>query len=394
MEKQVYYQYNPWWEGEYRPEGLVERRSVLARMERRLDQEGIVLLTGLRRIGKTTLLKLFIKNMILQGIDPRSIFYVSLDDFALDKKSILDVVDDFRLIHKHSVDKKVYLFLDEVASKEKFHQQLKTLFDRQRVKIYASSSSASVLKDKQAFLTGREWVIEVCPLDFDEYLDFKGINLKERDARLKEVYFEEFLQAGGLPLYVLKGEREFLKQLVEDVIYKDVIAFHQIKNQQQVKDCFLLLMTQVGSFPSISSLSRSLGISPDTAARFLDIFEETFLIHLVPRFGKAKQMVKESKKIYAADLGIRNLYVGYKNPGRLFENYVFLKLKSFDLSYVVENKIEIDFLINREILVEVKYHEELNENQKRVFAHFPADHKFIVRDRHTLNGLITFLGEK
>jgi predicted AAA+ superfamily ATPase len=199
MNNNVYYEYNPWWEGEFGVENKIERPEVLDQMEAFFESSNMVFLTGLRRIGKTTLMKLFIRRLVERGIDPKHIFYVSFADYVLDPKSIIDIVTEYRTLHKLPVEEKVYLFFDEVTHKESFHQQLKNLYDRQNVKIYAAASSSSILRDQKAYLTGRAYVMEVLPLDFYEYLRFKGITVKKRDSRLLDVYFEEYLQAGGIP---------------------------------------------------------------------------------------------------------------------------------------------------------------------------------------------------
>jgi predicted AAA+ superfamily ATPase len=127
MNKDVYYEYNPWWEGEPGLENKIERPVVLDKMEKFFESPGIVLLTGLRRVGKTTLMKLFIRRLIQRGINPGHIFYVSFDDYVLDPKSIIEVTAEYRTLHKLPVEEKVYLFFDEISHKEKFHQQLKNL---------------------------------------------------------------------------------------------------------------------------------------------------------------------------------------------------------------------------------------------------------------------------
>jgi predicted AAA+ superfamily ATPase len=137
MQNDVYFDYNPWWEGSFQLENVVERPVVLDKMKKFFESKSIVFLTGLRRVGKTTLMKIFIQRLIGKGINPKHIFYVTLDDYVLDDKSIIDIVNDYRKIHKLPVDEKVFFFFDEIAHKEKFHQQLKNLYDRQNVKIYA-----------------------------------------------------------------------------------------------------------------------------------------------------------------------------------------------------------------------------------------------------------------
>jgi predicted AAA+ superfamily ATPase len=393
MQNDVYYDYNPWWEGEFKFEDAVERPIILDKMEKFFESKSIIFLTGLRRVGKTTLMKIFIKQLIGKGINPRHIFYVTLDDYVLDNKSIIDIVGDYRKIHKLPMDEKVFFFFDEIAHKEKFHQQLKNLYDRQNVKIYASSSSSSILKDKKAYLTGREFILEVLPLDFFEYLKFKEISVKKRDHQLLETYFQEFLQTGGIPEYVLYRQREYLQNLVDDIIYKDIIAYHKIRNHKVIRDLFKILMGNVGGPVSIYKISKILKTSSETISRYLQFLEETYLIYLIPRYGSTNQMIVSPKKIYAADIGIRNLFTGFIKKGRAFENYVYLKIKDFEPVYVLENQIEIDFYLNNKVLVEVKFEEDIRDKQRELFDKFKATHKQVIRGFEDLDELESLLGK-
>ncbi len=393
MQNDVYYDYNPWWEGAFKFEDAVERPIILDKMEKFFESRSIIFLTGLRRVGKTTLMKIFIKQLIGKGINPRHIFYVTLDDYVLDNKSIIDIVGDYRKIHKLPIDEKVFFFFDEIAHKEKFHQQLKNLYDRQNVKIYASSSSSSILKDKKAYLTGREFILEVLPLDFYEYLKFKEISVKKRDRQLLETYFQEFLQTGGIPEYVLYRQREYLQNLVDDIIYKDIIAYHQIRNHKVIRDLFKILMGNVGGPVSIYKISKTLKTSSETISRYLQLLEETYLIYFVPRYGSTNQMIVSPKKIYAADIGIRNLFTGFIKKGRAFENYVYLKIKDFEPVYVLENHVEIDFYLNTKVLVEVKFEEDIRDKQRELFDKFKAKHKQVIRGFEDLDELEALLGK-
>lgn len=387
MNNNVYYEYNPWWEGEFGLENKIERPEVLDQMETFFESSNMVLLTGLRRVGKTTLMKLFIRRLVERGINPKHIFYVSFDDYVLDPKSIIDIVTEYRTLHKLPVEEKVYLFFDEVTHKESFQQQLKNLYDRQNVKIYAAASSSSILRDQKAYLTGRAYIMEVLPLDFDEYLRFKGITVKKRDSRLLDVYFEEYLQAGGIPEYVLYKEREYLQSLVDDIIYKDIIAYHKIKGHQAVKDLFKILMGNVGNPVSTYKIANTLKVTPETVSRYLQYFEDTYLIYMVPRYGKLNQQLSSPRKVYAADTGIRNSFTGFINKGRVFENYVYLKIKSFEPVYVFENRLEIDFFLGNRVLVEVKYGEDIQEKQKEFFDNFDADRKLVIKSYDDLEEL-------
>lgn len=387
MINDIYYQYNPWWEESYKPSKYIERTSILSKMQKILTENVITILTGLRRVGKTTLMKLFIKRLLDKGTEPKHIFYISLDDYSLNKRSILEIISDYRKIQKLHIEEKVYIFLDEITYKEDFHQQLKNVFDNQNVKLFVSSSSSSILKDKQAFLTGREIVIEVLPLDFDEFLEFKKIKISKKESYLRESYFEEYLKIGGMPEYVLTEDREYLKNLVDDIIYKDIVAFHGIKNAQLIKEYFSLLMERAGKQLSINKIANILGISPDTSKRYLRMFEETYLIYLVSRHGKTNERILSPKKVYAADLGIKNLFTGFRDKGSSFENYVYTLIKHKEPHYIYENSIELDFITSDKTVIEVKYNSDFNEKQKQLFEKFKAKEKIIIKNIHELEQL-------
>ena len=228
--EQILYRYNPWWEEDFNTEGLIERELPLQKLEKSFHSKHIVFVTGLRRIGKTSLLKLFIHKLINEkNIKPEHIFFVSLDDYLLQKYAIPEIIDQYRSIQKLRYSEKIYVFLDEVTYKDDFEIQLKNLIDYQNVKIVATSSSASHMRNKKPYLTGRQYTLELLPLTFDEYLKFKNITIRKKDKHLEDKYFNDFLKTGGVPEYVLTGEMEYLKELVDDILYKDIISYHHLK---------------------------------------------------------------------------------------------------------------------------------------------------------------------
>lgn len=387
--EELFYRYNPWWEDDFRLSGVVERLIPLQRLEQSLNKKGVVFITGLRRVGKSTLMKLLIKKMIeANSVKPEHIFYISLDDYRLTRKSILEIVEEYRRVHSLSFRQKVYLFFDEVTYHKDYEQQLKNLFDSQNVKIFASSSSASILKSKKPFLTGRNVLIEVLPLNFREYLQFKNITVSKSDQHLLDKHFENYLETGGIPEFVLHNDIEYLKELVDDIIRKDISSFYNVKNTQVLEDFFLLLMERAGKQISINKTANILKISPDTAKRYLEMFADSYLIYLLPRYGKTNERILSPKKIYAPDLGIRTLFTGFRDKGSLFENHVFLSIKHLGPAYLLQDKIEIDFMTKKKELIEVKYHSELTEKQKVLFDSTPAKGKYIIKSYRDLEKLM------
>jgi hypothetical protein len=152
-------------------------------------------------------------------------------------------------------------------------------------------------------------------------------------------------------------------------------------------------MGNVGGPVSVYKISRTLKNSSETISRYLQMFEEVFLIYLVPRFGNTNQMMVSPKKIYAADIGVRNLLTGFIRKGSVFENYVYLKIKDSEPVYILENQVEIDFYLNNQVLVEVKFEEEIKDKQKEFFDRFKAMHKRVIRGYEDLDELGSLLKE-
>ena len=249
----------------------------------------------------------------------------------------------------------------------------------ERITAYATSSSSSLLNDKRAYLTGRAITYEIKPLDFNEYLQFKNIAIKKSEEYLLDTYFKDYIREGGMPENVLNPSREYLMNLVDDIIQKDITAFYGIRNHQIVRDYFLLLMERSGKQLSINKIGKILNISVDTARRYLNYFEAAYLIHLLPRYGKTNEKLLSAKKIYACDLGIKHLFIGDRDYGSYFENYIYLKLRNIkELNYLYENGYEIDFITNDGILIESKYNSGLNEKQEILFNQFRANEKYVI----------------
>lgn len=387
MDHELFYEYNPWWEGDFFQEDILPREQLEAKFDGLLPSKSVIFLTGLRRVGKTTLMKKAIKKLLDQGISPKNIFYVSMDDYLLRGNTILDVISEYKKLLKLSGDQFLYFFLDEIGYVPKFRHQLKNLYDKGNCKVTVSSSSSSALKDTRGWLTGREIQLEVSPLNFEEYLIFRNIKVKKRDSALLETYFEEYMQDGGMPEYVLTRNREYLTSLLDDIIYKDIIGHHNIRQTQVIKDYFSLLMERSGKQISINKVANILKISPDTAKRYLTMFEETYLIHLVPRYGKTNENILAPKKIYAADLGIRHLFTGFRDKGAIFENVVFSMIKNKNPSYVYQDSVELDFMTEDKCLIEVKYGQLLKDKQKALFDKIQANKKIVVQSFKDLSKL-------
>lgn len=369
MEKEIeseLYKQNPWWENKFE-EKSYSRDIYLKQVMGNIKGKEVIFLTGLRRVGKTTIIKQAINQLLSNKIKPEDILFLSLDSFNFMNYSIHQLVETYRKIYKKSVTDFIYLFLDEVTAKDNFEQELKSFYDSENIKIICSSSIATLMRDKKAYLTGRTRTIEIMPLNFQEFLMFKKVEIKKSDPAILESYFRDYLEIGGIPYYVLTEDREYLNELVQSIIYKDIIAYHKIKNERVIKELFLLLCQRVGKPVSYNKLANILRISVNSVKRYVEYFEKAYLFYTVDRYSESyNEKVTSPKKVYIGDVGIKNLITGFKDLGSSYENLVFLKIKDLEPAYYLENSIEIDF-VTKDSIIEAKYNQKIEKKQKDLF---------------------------
>jgi predicted AAA+ superfamily ATPase len=148
-------------------------------------------------------------------------------------------------------------------------------------------------------------------------------------------------------------------------------------------------MERSGKQVSVNKIAKILSISPDTAKRYFNYFERTFMIHLVSRNGTTNERILSAKKVYAGDIGVRNYFTGYRDIGSIFENYVYLKIKHLSPEYIYQDTEEIDFFTTDKYLVEAKYHnEELSKKQQKLFDKITANKKFIIRNEQDITNFL------
>jgi uncharacterized protein len=367
---------NPWWNKKYTTK-FIPREKYLKKLETSLNKKLITLVVGLRRVGKTTLIKILIERLINNyKVSPKQIFYISLDHYLLKKMNLFEIIREFRKINGLKRTDKIYLFLDEITYQQEFQQQLKNIFDIENTKIFASSSSSNVLKDKKAFTTGRTNTIEIMPLDFKEFLIFNKVDYKSTDSYLLEKYYEKHLKIGGIPQYVLTRDSEVITGLVSDIIEKDIKQVYKLKGNV-IDDLFLLLCNRVGKRISYNKLAKVLNSNHNTIKEYIEYFRNTYLFYTIGKYSSSSnEIASSSKKMYVGDVAIRNVNIGVKQKGILHENLVFLKLEHHKPCYYLKNNIELDF-IYKDNLIEAKYNNDMSKEQEDLFKSVNIKNKMI-----------------
>jgi len=369
----IYYKLNPWWQKKEFEAGI-ERKRYLEALIPLFNRRQINVIIGSRRIGKTTILKQLIKNLLEKnGVKAEEILYLELDHPQLVKTPVSEHLKKFRKQFMHSSDKKLFLFLDEIQESPDWERELKSIYDVENVKMVCTGSTSSLIKSQGGKLTGRQIVTPIYPLTFGEFLSFRNVSLDMREDYKYERMVEEYLNIGGYPENVLSPSDDYLNNLVESIIARDMVRLYHIKKPYILKDLLKLIASSVGTRISYSKLGRVLSTDPDTIKEYIEYFRSAFLVEILEKWTTSyNEKVYASKKIYLMDTGIKTLLTGTEDIGFKSENVVFLQLlreKAEDIGYYVEGQKEIDFVVGRyktPQIVEVKYVSNLEWQDKRL----------------------------
>lgn len=365
-------------------------RALFPVLKSSLADQRMIVITGMRRVGKTTTLhwlldqipsdnKLFID---LERLDQRAIFQERNYDL------ILNYFRNLGLDHSQPLT----IAIDEIQNAPNLPSVVKYLYDHYGIKFLLSGSSSYYLKNQfSESMAGRKLVVEMFPLQFGEFLAFRGIpfrhrsSLEERKFDLHEYerlkgYYDEFVNFGGLPGVVLEPKaetkREILKDIFTSYINIDVRAMADFRKIGELQQLLKILVMRMGNRLDYSKLSKIVGISRPTLNEYLEFLEKTYIIHQLPAYAGADRAVSLGKKLYFRDNGIASV-LSHPGEGALFENAVFNQLRSYgELTYLAKGSdYEVDFIVTPEdgssIALEVKYHPTLADDSRlqRIASH-------------------------
>lgn len=366
----IYYTLNPWWEGKAFESGI-RRVAYLEKIPTFLARKQIEVLIGSRRTGKTTLLKQFIHALLQTDISETDIFYLALDHPLLSGNPISEHVRNMRKLFMHDRDRKLYLFLDEVQESPQWETELKALYDLEPLKIFCTGSSSALISRQEGKLTGRQIVNTIFPLSFQEFVSFRGETPSLAEDYKYEQMVENYLTVGGYPEQVLNPSSEYMANLLDDILARDLTRIHPIKKPHLLKDLMRLIGASTGSRTSFNKLARVLGLSVDTVREYIAYLEMAFLVKPMEKWTTSfSERVYSQKKFYLWDNGIKTLLTGYGDEGSRAENAVFLELQRNGVScgYFAESDREVDFVIGsvaNPLPIEVKYLSDFEWKDKR-----------------------------
>ncbi len=293
----------------------------------------IEVITGIRRCGKSTLMRQLIAET------HSSYSYLNFEDpriFAFE-------ISDFPKLDEVFGEETSAYFFDEIQNVLGWEVYVRQLHDRGE-KVYVTGSNASLLSSELGTrLTGRHLAHEIFPFSYSEFTAYSQL---EDNAES----FLEYLLSGGFPEYLRDRNPEVLQNLLKDIVFRDIAIRYGIKNTKTLLDITLFLISNVGKTMSFNSLRKTFEVgSPTTVSDYLSWLEDAYLLFFLPRFSwSAKSISKNPKKVYCIDTGFAraNSLSFNDDRGRLLENLVYILLRKIKLSlYYFKEMKECDFVV-------------------------------------------------
>jgi len=323
----------------------------------------IIALAGVRRSGKTFLLFDTIRRLEAQGVDRSRLIYLNFEDDRLQPLHAAEldlVLRCHREVFPQAAKRRCYLFLDEVQNVPGWERWVRRLHDTEDIEVFVTGSSSRLLtRDLASALRGRSLTLDVFPLTFSEFLDFRGIEWKpshpdsESAARAA---LEDYLRWGGFPEVVLADEA--LKPLILGeyaslMLYRDVVERYGVRNEAVMRELLRFAFRNTACLVNVSKLHRDfsslgLSVSKNTLFEYLGFLVDSYLLFLIPKHERSlRKQAHNPKKLHVVDPGLVAAFQGNpdRDVGRKLETVVFLHVRRDrkDLFYQA-NGGEVDLL--------------------------------------------------
>ncbi|MEK6893760.1 MAG: ATP-binding protein [Nanoarchaeota archaeon] len=329
-------------------------REILKNILEFLNDKRIIIISGMRRVGKSTLLGEIMMQLKSQD---KKYCYINFEDEAF----LGFEAKDFEKLNEILMEvygSGDYYFFDEVQNIENFESFIRRIQDDGK-KIFLTGSNSSLLsKEFGTKLTGRYKMFELYPFSFKEFLIKKEIPLQEdlrftteKKAQIK-AHFMNYMELGGVPEYLENKDQNYIQTIYENIIFRDIISRYNIKSQKILRELVNILSSNISSPFTYNSLKKSLNLSNAiTVKDYISYLSNSYLFFEVLRFDYSTiRQLSFPRKIYIIDLAFFNIVgVTFKtNFGRIFENLMFIELKrrNKEVFYFQKEK-ECDFVIKQ-----------------------------------------------
>jgi len=327
-----------------------------------IDKPVIKVITGMRRSGKSVILKLLRDEILKNKVSQENIIYLDFESMGTIPLANTDELYSYVLNKAHQTKNRLYIMLDEIQQIQGWEKVIASLRIDIDCDIYITGSNSGLLSaDITAALAGRYVQIRIHPLSFAEHLDFTAA-MGEDNGKDNNRQFSEFLRYGGLPgIHEMNINTSavypYLLDIYNSVLLKDVISRYHIRDIELLERIVHFLMNNVGNIFSAKRISDFLKnqnrrLSTETIYNYLDALESAFLIHKVSRWDiKGKRVLETLEKYYFEDFGIKNALLGYSEDSisGLLENAVYLELRRRGYEVYIGQGVnyEIDFIAVR-----------------------------------------------
>jgi predicted AAA+ superfamily ATPase len=388
----TYYAMNPWWEGRVVETGI-PRPGYLGQLQAALSRKQVELVMGGRRVGKTTLVRQLIARCLEDGVAPKDVLYLALDHPRLVGTPVSEHLRFFRSLFRIERNRKLWLIFDEVQESPDWESELKALHDLENVKLVCTGSTAGLLASQGGKLTGRQALLTVFPLSFQEFIAFRGYDFSRAEDYRFVSAAEEYLRIGGYPEQVLQPSDIYLAQLLQDIVARDLVRLGRIRRPQTIQDLLRLLAAGTGTRTSYNRLSKSLGVTVDTVKDYLSHLSEAYLVGTLEKWTTSyTEKVYAQRKVYLLDSGFKTVLTGEGDLGAKAETAVFVDFvrRGASCGYYAESQREVDFVSGSHgapTAVEVKYDDTFAWEDRRFdgvrlfLRRFPACGKVTVVTR-------------
>ncbi|NGX60733.1 MAG: hypothetical protein K940chlam9_00201 [Chlamydiae bacterium] len=334
---------------DYQPPKNFFKRLLTDTIEGFLDDPSILIFSGIRRSGKSTIQRLMQRELA------KSDYYLNFDDERL----VHFQVEDFQVLLEILIElfgEQSTFYFDEIQNIEGWERFVRRLYEH-NYKIFITGSNAKLLsKELGTHLTGRYIQFEVYPLSFKEIVQHKYPDaltkktLSSRDVGTILGLFSDYLKNGGIPEYIKYEKPEYLRDLFEGILYRDIIARYKINNEKPLREVVYHLASNIGKEFSYTKLAKTVGLrSPHTVVNYCTYLEQCYLCFFVNRYSHSlKKQMQFNKKCYMIDPALIRT-TGFRvseDKERLLENVVFLQLKMQQKEvYFHKDQKECDFIL-------------------------------------------------
>lgn len=360
---------------------MINRPMYVDKIMKYADAPFVKILTGIRRCGKSTILKMIMEELKRRGVPEERIVSFRFDSMEYENMTAKEMFTEIK--SKLSSSQKTYIFLDEVQEINNWEKAVNTLASDYNVDMYVTGSNSRMMSSEiSTYLTGRYIAFRIYTLSFNEYLDFKKEYETVTDIK-NELY--EYIRLGGFPAtHLQKYDEEEVYTIVRDIynstVFSDIVKRNQIRKIDQLERIVRFAFDNVGKTFSAKSVSDYLKsehrtIDNETVYSYLEKLESAYILHRCSRYDiQGKELLKTQEKFYLADTSLRHSILGYKPTAiaSLLENVVYLELcrRGYFVKIGKTFNGEIDFIAEKrgdKIYVQVTKEIKSEETEKREY---------------------------